>query len=337
MLMTTEPDPFGILDATRGVLENARFVTMHPEAVPRAVEAVTKYFGSRLVEANRAWPKVAATFADCVQFVFLEDVVNFSFWADPKKETWCVEWPKGNFVRGWYALDACFRRALRSNARILNARYLADMPYRDAKEFFMGVGGIPIPMECERLVNLCETGVVLLQYFDGHFRSILEEARYDAIALVRLLRFYFSSFNDQAMLYNERDGMAVCTIVPFLKRAQICAYNLSDLAEHFPLFNIINTDQLTAFADYRIPQILRALGMIVYSDKLAAKVGRGALLKPGSREEIEIRSATVWGVELIRQNIPHHTAAQIDNALWMICRDRSAAILPHHRTRTIFY
>lgn len=46
---------------------------------------------------------------------------------------------------------------------------------------------------------------------------------------------------------------------------------------------------LTMFADYRVPQLLRDAGVMVYSDHLAALVDAGAELLAGSEEETQIR------------------------------------------------
>ncbi len=46
---------------------------------------------------------------------------------------------------------------------------------------------------------------------------------------------------------------------------------------------------LTMFADYRVPQMLRDAGVMVYSDKLAAIVDAGTELLAGSEEETQIR------------------------------------------------
>jgi len=99
---------------------------------------------------------------------------------------------------------------------------------------------------------------------------------------------------------------------------------------------ITNTDRLTAFADYRLPQILRHYGALVYASALAESVDNCREIKAGSRDEIEIRAATVQAVERMRRRLVGHTAAEIDNALWLLSQ-QVADLKPHHRTRTINY
>merc|ERR1712139_122238 len=47
------------------------------------------------------------------------------------------------------------------------------------------------------------------------------------------------------------------------------------------------------FADYRVPQILRAEGVLSYADDLARRIDAQEEIRAGSEEEVEIRSATV--------------------------------------------
>lgn len=54
------------------------------------------------------------------------------------------------------------------------------------------------------------------------------------------------------------------------------------------------------FADYRVPAVLRQVGVLRYSDRLAARVAAGELVEPGGREEAEIRGCTIHAVELLR-------------------------------------
>ncbi len=67
------------------------------------------------------------------------------------------------------------------------------------------------------------------------------------------------------------------------------------------LGTISDFDQLTAFADYKLPQLLRYQGVMVYIPELAAPVDAYQEIVAGSAPEIEIRAGTVWAVELLRR------------------------------------
>jgi hypothetical protein len=91
---------------------------------------------------------------------------------------------------------------------------------------------------------------------------------------------------------------------------------------------------LTAFADYRLPQVLRHLGALEYSMSLAAVVDNGMVLPANSPPEMEIRASTIEACERLKRYLPEQTSADIDLGLWLMAQDMRAdpALLPHHRT-----
>ena len=52
--------------------------------------------------------------------------------------------------------------------------------------------------------------------------------------------------------------------------------------------------ELTMFADYRVPQLLRDAGVMVYSEHLATIVDKGIELLAGSEEETQIRCSSSY-------------------------------------------
>lgn len=56
------------------------------------------------------------------------------------------------------------------------------------------------------------------------------------------------------------------------------------------------------FADYRVPQILREMGILEYSEKLAKIVDGKEEIPHGGELEVEIRAATVVAVEMIKKH-----------------------------------
>jgi len=86
---------------------------------------------------------------------------------------------------------------------------------------------------------------------------------------------------------------------------------------------------------------LRQLGILVYDGELAALVDSQAPIPAGSRMEIEIRAATVWAGEGIRQALLDRaagiTATHIDFWLWETSQRKSPDDRPYHRTLTTAY
>lgn len=101
---------------------------------------------------------------------------------------------------------------------------------------------------------------------------------------------------------------------PYLKKAQLAVSAISGLvkSQHPDATDAV---ELTAMADYQVPRVLRALGVLRYSTVLADKVSRHQLIDAGSEEENAIRAATVLAVEQIsrRANL---SSAVVDNLIW---------------------
>lgn len=318
-------DPLNILSSTKPIIEKAQFVQLNENGMEQVSGRIQERLNQGLESAEAGFG-ATGDFKPDVQLIFLQTATNFCFWAEKDKPRWQVEW-KGKNISGFYALAASFQRALIENPQILDANYLSNISNADVEHLFRSNNGTEIPLLSKRTDNLQEAGKVLKERYNGQFINAMEDANFDAIEIAELLYRDFNSFKDVAQI----DGKEVV----ILKRAQIAPNDLSYLSQ-IGGKNISNLDALTAFADYKIPQMLRDAGIIKYSDDLAERVDNYVLIPAGSREEVEIRAATIWGIELLRQRLSNHTANEIDNALWLLSQDQTG-LKPYHRTYTTFY
>ncbi len=322
ILAVCGPDPLKVLASTKTIVENARFAVIDVSKIETVAGLIKKKLESGLAEPETSFG-ITGSYEKDVQLIFLENAVNFSFWPDYGRPKWQV-----SVSGGWYSLVNCFVRAIKDGQPILDASYLAHLTIPAGRQIFKGDDGGEIPMLKARVINLREAGRVLNQRYDGQFANVLSEAEYDAVSIAKLLRRNLKSFRDSSV---HKDSEVI-----FHKRAQICAFDLAAAVYKHCGKKLSRLDQLTAFADYRLPQILRAEGLIVYSPSLERTVDHSKLIASGSLRELEIRSATVWAVELLRQELKIYSAGEIDNALWLLSQGRED-MKPYHRTRTICY
>ncbi len=324
-------DRLGVLTATAAVLRTATHVTLD--------QAATRALAERW--AREPWPQVSGLDSfhwndgteRMVNFVLVLDALNFCFWGEPGQPRWRIGW-QGQVLDGYNALAAALSRAVGDGCPIWDAGYLAAIgPEELAQVLRPIVGSAQIPLFETRLANAREVGRVLLERYHGQFATAVDSAHGSAVSLVSLLARDFPSFRDVAW----REGY----MVPFFKRAQICVADLHTAfgGEGYGAFD--DLAELTAFADYKLPQLLRHLGILQYSTELAAQVDQLQLLEPGAEEEVEIRSATIWGVEWLRRELAgmgmEHPASAIDYRLWSDSQTKSGDTRPYHRTRTSYY
>ena len=271
-------------------------------------------------------------------WVFALDALNFCFWAQEQDPAW--RWRvhiDGETHDGYMALALSLREAANDGVPIWDPVWMANVDEGVLSRLFVPEpGSAPIPLLAERAFNLRELGEVMLKLDLGEAPFTHFIARCGtAPALVRAVVEAFPSFDDVAT-WGAGDTPVE---VRFHKRAQILASDLAGaLAGEIALDGV---EHLTAFADYKVPQVLRELGILRYRDDLAATIRRRELIPAGSRPEIEIRAATIWGCEMLRQALAaagrDFTAAEVDWLLWNQGQHLPGAPEPYHRTRTIFY
>lgn len=337
---------------TRLVLETTARVCRTPRHVRVAAAGVSSLAASLedrahlLARAPEPFPEPDLFGSDerHAQFLFIAASVNFSFWPDDEAQRW--HWPhapgEGCTDRcppgcrphtGAVAFGLSLRDALRRGVPVTDASYLWRLTPPEIEDLLGGSGRLPLLEERTQVLN--ETGRVLAKLFSGEIATLVRLASQSADDALALLFHNFPSLRDVSVL----DGMPVY----FLKRAQIFIADLFRIFAGRSLGRLDDVRCLTALSDYRLPQMLRAAGAIEYSPPLARHVDSCFPLRAGSREEIELRAATIQAVDALRAELGRRTgenvlACLLDGELWRLAHDDEFGDLsPHHRTRTIFY
>jgi hypothetical protein len=268
--------------------------------------------------------------AETARWVFVVDVLNHCFWPDPGETTWGV-CHEGEMWSGYWGLAASLKKALEGGAAITRADFLERISREYLEGIFQGEGHIPLFEQ--RLENLHEAGRILNRDWGGDVVHLIEAARGSAVRLVEQVVESFPSFRDEA----EYDGRRVC----FWKRAQLFASDLHHALDGKGWGAFHDLAALTAFADYKLPQVLRALGIVSYEPPLEKTVDSLHSLDSGSPEEVEIRAMTIWAVEEIKRAFNHVgqviTSAAVDHWLWKLGQLEPFRRKPYHRCRTIYY
>ena len=319
---------FEVLETASKVVKESRLVRVDREALVN--------FSRTLVEDGIEVPPWEGPHhsygddADTVTTLLVLDSLNFCFWPPAGKEKWEIAY-QSEWFSGYYGLATSLKRAIESSIPITDAGYLSGISLYDLKSIFDGRGDLQL-MD-RRLSILHELGEVLIGDYDGQAHRLVEAAGHSAIKLARLVADKLSSFRDIA----EYAGYQVF----FYKRAQIFAADLYGSFQGKRWGSFTDMDRLTAFADYKLPQVLRHLGIMRFESALAEKVDQKILLEPASPEEVEIRANTILAVEWIRGELYKMERGlksfEIDWILWNMGQDKSFKVKPYHRTATIFY
>ncbi len=313
----------GILESTKFVTDNALSVTIN---AARAGEYARRFdHGS-----TRHWLSAAPfdfsgfTNEEKLHFLFLFNALSFSYWGEPK---WTVEY-SGKEYDGAWGMIVALGHAVKTGCPILEAAYCSDISF----ESFSNVlkGNVDIPLLEQRWSMIRQLGSFAMQQPLG---TLVKSANGEALVLLDLILEVLPSFRDES----EYQAQTVC----FQKRAQLLVSDIYHIFGSVGYGNLRGVDRLTACADYKLPQILRKLGILEYSKDLSGQIDAKNELAHGSLEEIEIRASTIQAIDLIKNEVrkqnPFITSMEINDHLWLMTQKKFSDDKPYHRTRTTAY
>jgi hypothetical protein len=295
------------------------------------------------VTEEEAADATGASAAALCQYVFVLDALNFCFW------------PLAGYE--YEHLAGSLKAALETDPHAFDADRLAELTPATLAAWLQppahfplistpsaltpdtqrdpSTGAVPIPLLSARTRLLRELGRVLRDRWGGSAATLVRAAGGSARALLRLITAELPGFRDHAQWGADQ--------VFFYKRAQILIGDLWGAFRGRGLGTFGDMSHLSCFADYRIPQLLRDLGVLRFSPALTAKVDAQVPVDAGSEEEMAIRATTVQAVELIKkklatQGVTIH-AFQLDWLLWEAGERlmKEGKISHHHRTMTTYY
>ncbi len=251
------------------------------------------------------------------QYLLVLDALNFCFWPEPAWD--------------YNRLALALKQTMLMEPERFEAKNLANMEPDDTRALLGDADDIPL-LE-QRTMLLREVGSVLESDWGGQAANLVRAAHQSAATLVGLIAANLPGFRDHA-IYNGYP-------IYLYKRAQIAAGDLWGAFNGEGLGTFHDIDELTMFADYRVPQILLAEGVLVYAPELMDRINYEKIIPAGSSTEVEIRAITIYAVERLRDQLSARgrvmNSVQLDWLLWNIGEARQHDILPHHRTLTIYY
>ncbi|MGC9194824.1 MAG: queuosine 5'-phosphate N-glycosylase/hydrolase, partial [Syntrophobacteraceae bacterium] len=248
--------PLQILSSIEPVAAKSRSVLFHADRIGPAVT-----LWGNIALAPPSWQHPCHFFDDSqktLRWIFVLDILNHCFWPERGKSAWSVLY-KGQTFSGYWGLAAALKRAQESGIPLTEPAFLADIDEEKLGEIFSFHGHghrnhpaqEPIPLFLERLKNLREAGSTMLQEPGTDIEALLEAARESAQNLACLVVSHFPSFRDEGSYEGEK--------VYFWKRAQIFVSDVFTAFGGKKWGAFRDMDHLTAFADYKLPQVLRAL------------------------------------------------------------------------------
>ncbi|CAI5447469.1 unnamed protein product [Caenorhabditis angaria] len=182
-------------ESAKYVMKHGNLVKINRNGVENVAKQILRAVKDGSIEqvafaAHKLHPKTADKTA--IQWVFLIDTVNFSFWPD-EGEHYDVSYNSEKYT-GYYAGCAALNRALDSGINVLDAKWMAEVGLEEIDRVFKSDSGHSIPLLEERVKAINNSGQILLQKFDGYFYNAILAAQKSAQNLLEIIVENFESF-----------------------------------------------------------------------------------------------------------------------------------------------
>lgn len=273
-----------------------------------------------------------------LDYLILLDALNFCFWpaqiasrivaGKPKNKKWEIEY-QGKKYGGYFGLSIALKKFFEENPEKANLKYFSKISKKEFLEIFQGGKGLQF---LEKRWKIARAVSKKIEGKYGNSLNFMKSAKGKADILVNKIYKELPFFDDISFFKGRK--------ILFLKRAQILVSDIWGTFGGKGIGNLKNMGYLTCFPDYKIPQILNNFAILDYSEDLAEKIKNRKIIKNGSREEIEIRSATIWAVEYIKEELTkrgiNFRSFEIDWILWNKSQETKMEN-PYHLTPTFFY
>ena len=311
-----------ILDSIKYVVDNSNYVVINRNNIDNVIS---------LLKESKREPWLNSDYLDLENFsqeqilfyLILCESLNFCYWDSDIK--WKIEY-KDEWYSGSFGLFYAISKAIKNGYNLLNIEYLENITIEELDEIFKGTTSIPLLKERFEIIKQ------LVSEYKQISNITQSMSANSDIELLNNIVNHFSNFRDIS-LYKGRE-------IYFFKRAILLVGDLilnnSSISK-----SVKNDDNMTGCADYKIPQVLRHLGILEYSDDLTTLIDERQEIQHDSEMEVEIRANMLYAIELIKEKLHQNgidmNSVQIDNALWLLSKNKVFKDKPHHLTRTIYY
>lgn len=303
-----------IKESSKYVSDNSKYVKINYEKIDEIIED-GEFDEIRYWLDSNPFNILDMNSRDIVNFLLLYHTIgDYCFWGDPK---WEIDTEVGN-LDGSYAIMYILVNRFKNNKDV-------SMSYEEFADMLKG--NVEIPLLKERYNCLVEMN----KYLDSIGKDFYDEIK-DLKVDIDLLDYVVSTFS-----YFKDETSYNGVNVYFYKRAQLL---VSDILHVRKMIENIEVDysNLMGCADYKIPQVMNALGMLEYEYDLEYKLARKEEILANSIEEIEIRANDLVVIDYIYEKLNRKVhRMDINDYIWLLGQDKSKINKNYHRTRTIRY
>lgn len=253
-----------------------------------------------------------------INFLLVYEAIDFSFWGNPK---WTINTENGE-EDGSIAL----LYALLKYVKEKNITDFSNITKEEFKEILKG--NIEIPLFEERYNIVRNVSNIVNEKMNGNFYTFIKGVTVDT-ELFEIIVKCFPNFKDERIYNNKK--------IYFYKLAQLLTSDILHIRERKENIKV-DYSNLVWCSDYKIPQVMRGLGILEYSDKLSNIIDNKKEIEVNSEYEVEIRANMLVAIDLIKKKLENKVCAiDINDYIWSQGRSENIELKPYHLTRNTNY
>lgn len=252
-----------------------------------------------------------------INFMLIFESIDYCFWGQPK---WTIE-----TIEGKKSGSDALLYALLSHVKKVDKIDFSNISFEEFSDILKGNVDIPFLKErYETVVSICN---VVNKKMNGNFYNYIEKINEDT-ELFDIIINNFSEFCDVREYDNKK--------IYFYKLAQLLTSDILHIKE---LINGTKVDysHLVGCADYKIPQTLRALGIVEFNSELSKIVDNKQLIDENSMYEVEIRANMIAVISYINSKLKDTCSIDINDYLFLASKKIKDIAKPYHMCKNKNY
>lgn len=252
-----------------------------------------------------------------INFMLIFESIDYCFWGQPK---WTIE-----TIDGKKSGSDALLYALLNHVKKVDKIDFANISFEEFSDILKGNVDIPFLKErYETVVSICN---VVNKKMNGNFYNYIEKINEDT-ELFDIIINNFSEFCDVREYDNKK--------IYFYKLAQLLTSDILHIKE---LINGTKVDysHLVGCADYKIPQTLRALGIVEFNSELSKIVDNKQLIDENSMYEVEIRANMIAVISYINSKLKDTCSIDINDYLFLAPKKIKDIAKPYHMCKNKNY
>lgn len=305
-----------ILSSCKYVMDNAKYLKINYNNIDKFIKDINCSHLKHWL-SNNPYGLLDLDVAKIVNFLLIYESIDYSFWGNPK---WTIETEEG-LKDGSDALLYVMLKFVKEN----ETTDFSNISKNKLKSILNG--NVEIPLFEERYNTLQEVSTIVNEKMNGNFYDYIKDIITDK-ELFNVIINNFPNFRD----VREYDGK----IIHFYKLAQLLT---SDILHIRNCIESIKVDysNLLGCADYKIPQIMRALDLVEYDAELSSLVDNKKELGVSSKYEVEIRASMIVVIHYIKKKLDNTYSIDINDYFFTASKKLKQNLKPYHLTRNTNY